>query len=386
MYNDKKWLEKYNLAKKYYEENGNLLIKKNYKVGDVNLGVWIIGQRRYNKIGKLPLYRKELLDKIGMVWNCYDEEVLDIPWLKMYKEAINYYKEKGNLKVPMTYSYIKDNKEINLGNWIVAQRVNFHNGKLTPKRKELLDEIGMVWKLRTRFSWEYMYNLAKDYYTENGDLLIANTYEVNIEGNSVALGNWITNQRRCYNLGELSNERIKLLNEIGMQWEDVKFFQSEKNWIITFKSMVKYYGDKGTSVIPNTYLVEVNGKLISLNQWYKRQLSLYRNNELTGKRKELMDIFSSIIKDDNVKNLKDIRWMKYYKVAKKYYEENGNLKVPATYETIVNGEVIKLGQWINSQRASYRGLRSSISAERIEMLNNIGMLWNLKENKLVKEI
>ena len=99
-----------------------------------------------------------------------------------------------------------------------------------------------------------------------------------------------------------------------------------------------------------------------------------------------MDIFSSIIKDDNVKNLKDIRWMKYYKVAKKYYEENGDLKVPATYETIVNGEVIKLGQWINSQRASYRGLRSSISAERIEMLNNIGMLWNLKENKLVKEI
>lgn len=313
MYNDKKWLEKYNLAKKYYEENGNLLIKKNYKVGDINLGVWLIGQRRYNKIGKLPLYRKELLDKIGMVWNCYDEEVLDIPWLKMYKEAANYYKEKGNLKVPMTYSYIKDNKEINLGNWI-------------------------------------------------------------------------TNQRRCYNLGELSNERAKLLNEIGMQWEDVKFFQSEKNWIITFKSMVKYYGDKGTSVIPNTYLVEVNGKLISLNQWYKRQLSLYRNNELTGKRKELMDIFSSIIKDDNVKNLKDIRWMKYYKVAKKYYEENGNLKVPATYETIVNGEVIKLGQWINSQRASYRGLRSSISAERIEMLNNIGMLWNLKENKLVKEI
>ena len=31
MYNDKKWLEKYNLAKKYYEENGNLLIKKNDK-------------------------------------------------------------------------------------------------------------------------------------------------------------------------------------------------------------------------------------------------------------------------------------------------------------------------------------------------------------------
>lgn len=386
MYNDKKWLEKYNLAKKYYEENGNLLIKKNYKVGDINLGVWLIGQRRYNKIGKLPLYRKELLDEIGMVWNCYDEEVLDIPWLKMYKEAANYYKEKGNLKVPMTYSYIKDNKEINLGNWIISQRANYHSGKLSAKRKELLDEIGMVWKLRTRFSWEYMYNLAKDYYTENGDLLIANTYEVNIEGNSVALGNWITNQRRSYNIGELSNERIKLLNEIGMQWEDVKFFQSEKNWIITFKSMVKYYGDKGNSVIPNTYLVEVNGKLISLNQWYKRQLSLYRNNELTGKRKELMDIFSSIIKDDNVKNLKDIRWMKYYKVAKKYYEENGDLKVPATYETIVNGEVIKLGQWINSQRASYRGLRSSISAERIEMLNNIGMLWNLKENKLVKEI
>ena len=160
---DKDWFEKYSLAKKYYEENGNLKIPVTYsceKHGTkINLGTWIRWQRENNSLGKLPKYRKELLNEIGMIWKIRNDS-----WEYMYKEATNYYKEKGNLKVPTVYSYIKDGEKIKLGSWIATQRVIYKNGKLSAKRKELLNEIGMIWKINNAYSWEYMYEEAVNYY------------------------------------------------------------------------------------------------------------------------------------------------------------------------------------------------------------------------------
>lgn len=384
MYDDKKWSEKYKLAKKYYKENGNLLIPSSYIINGVNLGRWIINERRNKKIGKMPHYRKVLLDEIGMVWNYYEDSP-DEKWLIMYREALIYYKKYNNIDVPFTYSYIKDNKEVKLGNWIINQRVNFNDNKLSQNRIDLLNKIGMKWKLRVRYSWDEMYKLAKDYYLENNNLLIPTTYEVTFNNEEISLGNWIANQRRQYNLGKLSSDRIKLLNDIKMKWKDVREVQTDRDWLITFKHLLKYYSKSGYVIIPKDYKVEVEDKLISLNSWYKHQTSLCSKGELTGKRKDMFSMFLTLLNED-IKNANDLKWMKYYKVAVKYYNVYGNLKVPSTYEINIDGEIIKLGQWINSQRSSYRGQRSNISEERINLLNNIGMIWNIRENKLVKEI
>ena len=164
MYNDKKWskkdkdwFERYSLAKKYYEENGNLKVPASYSCEKdgikINLGTWISTQRIDYNSGKLPYYRKELLDEIGMFWKLKS----NFSWDYMYEEAVNYYKEKGNLKVPILYSYIKDGEKINLGTWISTQRVDYNSDKLPQYRKELLDRIEMLWKLKNKYSWEYIY-------------------------------------------------------------------------------------------------------------------------------------------------------------------------------------------------------------------------------------
>jgi len=61
-------------------------------------------------------------------------------------------------------------------------------------------------------------------------------------------------------------------------------------------------------------------------------------------------------------------WDIMYLEAEKYYEEHGNLIVPATFET---SEGYSLGRWIRTQRNSYE----SLSDEQVEKLNKIGMLW-----------
>ena len=63
-------------------------------------------------------------------------------------------------------------------------------------------------------TWHKNYQLAKKYYIKHGNLLIPEKYE--IEG--VKLGYWITNLRRTYKNGTISQFKIDKLNEIGMVW------------------------------------------------------------------------------------------------------------------------------------------------------------------------
>ena len=50
------WEEKYELAKNYYKEYGNLLIPPKYEINNIKLGQWIITQRQaYNYKSKKSL-------------------------------------------------------------------------------------------------------------------------------------------------------------------------------------------------------------------------------------------------------------------------------------------------------------------------------------------
>ena len=62
--------------------------------------------------------------------------------------------------------------------------------------------------------------LAKEYYDEHGDLQMRSTYY----HNGAALGKWVNEIRLARNAPESSNrklteERIRLMDEIGMDWK-----------------------------------------------------------------------------------------------------------------------------------------------------------------------
>ncbi|MEE0686776.1 MAG: zinc-ribbon domain-containing protein [Lachnospiraceae bacterium] len=64
--------------------------------------------------------------------------------------------------------------------------------------------------------WMKKYQLASEYYVQYGNLNIPAKY-VTTEG--VKLGSWIRTQRVCKKNNDLSDERIVLLEKIGMVWE-----------------------------------------------------------------------------------------------------------------------------------------------------------------------
>ena len=55
-----------------------------------------------------------------------------------YDDAVSYYKEKGNLKVPSDYI---GNSGFRLGDWLVRQRRSRNMGELPDEKVNLLDKI-----------------------------------------------------------------------------------------------------------------------------------------------------------------------------------------------------------------------------------------------------
>lgn len=136
------WQIRYNLVKKYYEEYGNLNIPQKYTADGVWLNKWLNEQKQVyhgkRKGQSLSVEQINLLEAIGCDWMGNKERT----WLLQYQSACAYYKRYGNLDVPKTY---KTENGTYLANWIIVQRKQYKDAKLTQKQIKMLSEIGMVW-------------------------------------------------------------------------------------------------------------------------------------------------------------------------------------------------------------------------------------------------
>lgn len=90
--------------------------------------------------------------------------------------------------------------------------------------------MGIQWiKTKEKVEWGTAYQYAEEFYNENGHLFVDRRYAT---PDGFELGKWIHKQREWY-LGrssELSEERIEMLEDIGMFWEDIGV--AEWDWFV----------------------------------------------------------------------------------------------------------------------------------------------------------
>ena len=212
--NDAAWERGLKEARKFREQFGNLQVPAKYKTKDgYPLGKWINNARKRRNDGKLTEERIRQLDQMGMIWSVFDAK-----WEQGYALAAVYAQEYGNLDVPRDYK-TADGKT--LGRWIQNQELAYEQKKLSADQIKRLETIGMQWGSRYDRQWNAVYQSAKQYFEANGDLDIPVAY---ISPEGYALGKWVRRQQYAYRNPEKSNailsqERIELLDAVGMQWE-----------------------------------------------------------------------------------------------------------------------------------------------------------------------
>lgn len=426
---DEYWNRCFDLAKQYYFEHGNLLIPVSYTVEDVNLGVWLRGQReayRGKNRRKITTEHIKQLESIGIVWDYND--VIEDNWDSMYRVAEQYFEEYGDIHIAQGKKY----KNHELGSWIHTQRRKRVKGLLAEEKIEKLDLLGIRWNPE-KDRWEEYYQCAKQYYEQIGNLEISGSYVVD----GLHLGRWISVQRQAYNGRDdcnLDENQIKRLEAIGMIWEAKSGFQTSFNEQVIYYYVTQLYPDAinrydklGIELdifIPELKIaIEYDGEYWHRNKensdnqkdeiCFKNDITLVRIREsglnktlradnyvlcdatIISFEKVLRDIFikyfnsnvSIDIKRDSsliieYKNQLNDPWYINYNKAKEYYETHGNLDVVKGYRT---DDGFDLSKWLAYQRQSRKGNNSAfLVEEQVYMLDEIGMIWDKNDFKWEK--
>ncbi|MDD4495670.1 MAG: Helicase associated domain protein, partial [Eubacteriales bacterium] len=232
---------------------------------------------------------------------------------------------------------------------------------------ELRDCISLFEKLNDTLtaSWEIMFQHARSYFLDNGDLEIPAKY---ITEDGYSLGHWIYNQRsirKGLQEGSLSDDRIAKLDAIGMRWD----LYTDVSWERNFAAAEAYFHSHGNLDVYSRYVtddgVQLGTWLCSLRTWERAGA---HPKYLTDERKKQLEAVGMIW--DKL----DFFWEQNYQAAWDYFREHRNLDIPSSY---ITKDGIRLGSWICRLRklreGKCRGL--SPSEEQIARLDKIGMIW-----------
>jgi superfamily II DNA or RNA helicase len=266
---DGKWEENFEKLKTFYKINGHFEVSFADKP-DMTLISWVRMQRSSFSDGSIDSARKEKLKALGFNWSA---ATIDQKWEKMFAKLNDYNAQVGDSDVPAKWE-----GDPQLANWVSYQRDRFNKKLLTEEQIKLLNGIHFTWKHRERGSFEdrvaevaafkekyghcnipqddtkigrFINNVRVKY--KKGHLpfariqalerlgfqwssnqkswnqmlnvykeSIAQAVQAEISSGQVSdpqLANWISRQRFERKKGELPNEKIQILDELGFQWE-----------------------------------------------------------------------------------------------------------------------------------------------------------------------
>jgi hypothetical protein len=169
------------------------------------LARWVTKLRSRKRQGRLDPTEISKLDALGFDWD--PKKAAEMFWRLRVSELRSYIQQHGNSHVPIHY---ESNPE--LGKWWRNTRCSRNRGNLNPKKEEELNALGVVWHTDAG-KWAAVLEQMKIYLAENGDCNVPCKYPKNPK-----LGRWVHTQRNQRKNGELSAERIEILDGIGF-WD-----------------------------------------------------------------------------------------------------------------------------------------------------------------------
>lgn len=359
--NDFLWDESYEKCLEYYRENGDIDIPaKHVSDNGIRLGVWLTNQRKRKAEGKLTEQQIQQLEALGIEWNTKYERA----WSKGIAEAKLYHAQFGNLNVSPSYV---SSSGFKLGDWITNRR-EYRRDRLSEKRREELDSLGMIWEKPD--PWMTKYELAKAYYKEHGNLNIPADYK----SDGVWIAKWLDEQKQIRNgrrTGKrLTENQIQMLDSIGMEWENRTKKAQTDAWQRGYSDAKAYFEDFGDLNVPSDYC-GVSGK--RLDTWIQRQRKLKNDGKLTKEQVELLEQLGIAWTTTDP-------WENGYTHAEEYYSSYGHLDVRSDY---VSPDGYQLGKWIANQRANMKSTDKyrKVSPEHKIRLDSIGMRWDPSGDK-----
>lgn len=411
---DDNWLRWFQKLQDFKERFGHCNITKNECDDDPQLASWAMSQRTRRKKGDLTELQIQRMDEIGYVWNFQELKVQET-WMKWYGELEAYSRVHGNPQVPRTYCNSKlaswvwiqrirrektygsqpkltndqialldklgfrwdvhgekwaerieqlkqfrakhghcdPSDEEDLKSWVELQRSAHSEGKLDPKRKADLDELGFSWFGNLDRRWSQMYDRLKQYHAANGNSDVPAKWSADSK-----LARWLSAQRQRRKKGQMTEDEIHQLDMLGVTWKS----RDRGTWEDRFNDLSNFKKTHGHCDVPFNYKeIPKLGAFVNSMRTQKTKGSLAEDRiqklESLGFKWAISEFKNSEI------------WEIRFKELLEYKARFGNCDVPNHWD-----ENLQLGHWVNHQRGYKR--RHDISPDRQSRLDEIDFNWS----------
>ena len=242
------WDENHEKLKKFVEKNGRFP-----KKGELCNG-WLCNQRHNKRTGKLSPEREAKLDLLGN-WLDSKKEIDEIKWNENLKKLEKFVKE--NERFPK--------REESCGAWLITQRANKRNKKLTSERESKLDVLGDWSETELDRKWNENLERLKKFVKEN------ERFPIQKESG----GTWLMTQRANKRNKKLTPEKEAKLDVLG-DWSETEF---DRKWNENYEKLKKFVGKNGR--FPRCGEVCI--------AWLTMQKQVKRKGNLSKEREEKLD-------------------------------------------------------------------------------------------------
>jgi DNA-binding CsgD family transcriptional regulator len=282
-------------------------------------------------------------------------------WKRRLKEMAAFKKKFGHCRVSTL-----DEEHASLGNWVRTQRCKKHRNKLAADHVRELDKLGFVWDI-SQWQWQPMFAALVEYKKVHGNCSVSM-----LDKKHRTLGCWVQTQRSKKKKGTLTQEQIRLLNELGFSWcfpkstsQSARKREAKRElershrarWESHYNALAAYQRAHGHCLVP------ISPKERSdLKSWVSWQRVLRRKGKLSEDRVRRLD------KLGFVWNPSEDQWERMLAALLEYQKVHGNCNVPFDWS-----ENPQLGNWVVTQRNYHR--KGLLRPERRERLAAIGFRW-----------
>jgi superfamily II DNA or RNA helicase len=335
------WAELIGQLKRYKEIYGDLNVPQSFKFDTGRLGGWVSDIRQRQTV--LSEQRIQQLDELDFIW-----DAIDFKWKKAISSLQKFINQTGHTDVPT--NYILDG--FPLGQWVNARRNNLKEST-TPARLNELNQLGFIWDA-VEYRWDE--NLKKYSQLIDGD----RRYHIRVsEVNKIDknLAGWIRKQRKNYEDGTISTDRIMKLNQIEFIWSEVEY-----QFLTDIEGFKKFYNQFGHwnihEDITTKYGVKLKGRR---NTYIKMYLARSLKDTWRNQLEEACPNFFDPPED----------WDSIFLEIKREIQISSSLE----HLRSSNDEVYKkLKRWISRQKTAKN--KEKLSPEREQKLKDIGLLDN----------
>lgn len=372
---------------------------------------WVNKQRANHNAGKLSHDRFERLSQAGFPW-----DPLESLWNARFEALAEFERKHGTFNVPRDYE-----KEPQLAGWLLVQLREFAAGRLRPERTQALEQLGVP--LTAPDSWEENFLILEKLADEQGCFP-----ELGPEYQQLKI--WLRNQRAARRRNRLSDEQVRRLTGIGIDWEPKatarkirlaaleayfkmhghcnipesdKLLSREGAWLTAMRmkyrqgaldevlvaelerlniswepwddnnelmlSRLKQFHEEHGHSDPTPELTDDS----TLIAWVNKQRDLRRSGTLQPERVAHLDslefIWERIRDRRGTSHTKNNPWLLRYEELVQYKEAHGHANVPSSHRP--------LGQWLSCQRVAKAN--GTLPQRCIDLLENLGVTWKPRE-------